>query len=65
MTVEQARDEYAYLAEVAEYWATYGHRWCNGACSACRQFYGDLDAASISLDHAVAQDVARRSKPCD
>jgi hypothetical protein len=51
-----ACDEYAYLSEVAEFWPGHAHAPCNGLCSSCRRFYGDLEAASIALDLAVAEE---------
>lgn len=64
VTVENARMEVEYLTEVAEFWATRDHEECTSLqlCSACHEFFGDIDAASLAYDLAVsAAHPARRT----
>jgi hypothetical protein len=53
MTVEQARAAYAAYAELGPLYADQCYRW-PGVCDPCRRFHQRTDAASLSLDLAVA-----------
>lgn len=62
--LERAQENYAYLTEVAEFWGTRDHECMTVLgflCSACHEFYADIEAASIALDLAVAEECRKRT----